>query len=572
MNKKKAILITLIIVILLIVIGIIVFFCLNNNTRIFNRKMEEIQEVLASSDDFSYSKEIYHVFISISDSKEKAYVRNGSGKTLEEAIQSAKEKVQKIISEENIEPVWIKIDVVDDERNVNEDELSMLLESSTYYVSSGISFDDDYNIALLEAELNNNNIVNYDEEYLNLEKVNDYISSPNKDISESIDSYDDVIIFDCISYIYDENGIHRINSSESNYGRREESNLDKERLSEIIVNASNYLEKSVKEDGSFVYEYYCNEGIETNSYNILRHEGTIWSMIQAYELNQDENLKDKIDLPIKYLVDNAIVYKDDNTAFVKEINDNELKLGANGIAVLMFTTYMDVFDLAEYEDVVLKIGNAILEMQNDDGSFYHVYSYPDFTEEEEFRTVYYDGEATYALIKLYEFTNDEKWLNAAEKAMDYFVENDYEQYEDQWIEYSVNEIVDYLPKQEYFELGLNNVKDNYGTLLNNRNQSATKLELLVTGMSIYNKAIENNIDVSFINSKGITNAIDIRIDYQLNCYFYPEYAMYLDNLETVLYAFFVRGDDYRIRIDDVQHNINAFYMLYQIYDVFKEYE
>ena len=163
MNKKKAILITLIIVILLIVIGIIVFFCLNNNTRIFNRKMEEIQEVLASSDDFSYSKENYYVFISISDSKEKAYVRNGSGKTLEEAIQSAKEKVQKIISEENIEPVWIKIDVVDDERNVNEDELSMLLESSTYYVSSGISFDDDYNIALLEAELNNNNIVNDDE-------------------------------------------------------------------------------------------------------------------------------------------------------------------------------------------------------------------------------------------------------------------------------------------------------------------------------------------------------------------------------------------------------------------------
>lgn len=571
MNKKKAILITLIIVFLLIVIGIIVFFCLNNYTSIFNTKMQEIQELLVSSDDFNYSKENYQVFISVSNSRTKAYVRNGSGKTLEEAIQNAKEKMEKVISQENIQPVWIKIDVVDDERKINKETLNMVFDNSTHYITTGISFDENYNIALIESELNNNIVIDYETGSLNLDKINKYINSSYKGINGTIDNYNEVIIFNCTSYIYDESGIHKIYSNDNTYGRREEQNLNKERISEIIINASKYLKNCVKEDGSFLYEYYVVEDKETNSYNILRHEGTIWSMIQTYTLQPNAELKDKIELALDYVIENAVKYKDDNTAYIKEIQNNELKLGANGIAILMLTEYMNTFNTNEYEELVVKIGNAILEMQNEDGSFYHVYSYPNFNEEEEYRTVYYDGEATYALIKLYEFTNDEKWLNAAEKAMDYFVDNNYEQYEDQWIEYAINAMIEYKPKKEYFELGLNNIKDNYATILDNRNQSATKLELLVTGLEIYDKAIENNIDVSFINIKGIMNAIDIRINYQLNCYFYPEYAMYFNNPERILYSFFVRDSDYRIRIDDVQHNINAFYQLYQIYDIFEKY-
>ena len=571
MNKKKAILITLIIVFLLIVIGIIVFFCLNNYTSIFNTKMQEIQELLVSSDDFNYSKENYQVFISVSNSRTKAYVRNGSGKTLVEAIEDTKEKINQVIDNEKIEPKWIKIDVVDDTRKVSKKELNSLLENSTYYLSSGISFDDNFEVALLEAELNSNNIINYDDGYLNLEQLNEYINTLNKNSNKSIDDYNNVTMFDCVSYIYDDTGIYKINSNENYYGRRAENNLDRNRLSEIITSACNYLEKNVKDDGSFLYEYYVVEDKETNSYNILRHEGTIWSMIQTYTLQPNAELKDKIELALDYVIENGVKYKGDNTAYIKEIQNNELKLGANGIAVLMLTEYMNTFNTNEYEELVAKIGNAILEMQNEDGSFYHVYSYPNFNEEEEYRTVYYDGEATYALIKLYEFTKDEKWINAAEKAMDYFVDNNYEQYEDQWIEYAINAMIEYKPKKEYFELGLNNVKDNYATILDNRNQSATKLELLVTGLEIYDKAIENNIDVSFINIKGIMNAIDIRINYQLNCYFYPEYAMYFNNPERILYSFFVRDSDYRIRIDDVQHNINAFYQLYQIYDIFEKY-
>lgn len=69
----------------------------------------------------------------------------------------------------------------------------------------------------------------------------------------------------------------------------------------------------------------------------------------------------------------------------------------------------------------------------------------------------------------------------------------------------------------------------------------------------------------------ITDAIKKKISYQLNCYCYPEYAMYFDNGDRILYSFFA-GYNYRIRIDDVQHNINAFYKLYQIYDILQKYE
>ena len=59
----------------------------------------------------------------------------------------------------------------------------------------------------------------------------------------------------------------------------------------------------------------------------------------------------------------------------------------------------------------------------------------------------------------------------------------------------------------------------------------------------------------------------------LNGYCYPEYAMYFPNPQSTLGAFFIRHDDYRIRIDDVQHFCSAYYSVYKNYealDAFRE--
>lgn len=60
--------------------------------------------------------------------------------------------------------------------------------------------------------------------------------------------------------------------------------------------------------------------------------------------------------------------------------------------------------------------------------------------------------------------------------------------------------------------------------------------------------------------------IAARANRQLSGYFYPELAMYMENPQHILGSFMMRDDKFRVRIDDVQHNIGGFYLYWKNYD------
>ena len=57
-----------------------------------------------------------------------------------------------------------------------------------------------------------------------------------------------------------------------------------------------------------------------------------------------------------------------------------------------------------------------------------------------------------------------------------------------------------------------------------------------------------------------------RADRMLNGYFYPGVAMYMENPQRIVNTFMVRHDGFRVRIDDVQHNIGGYSLFYKNYD------
>ena len=554
MSKKIGI-----IILIIIMIAMIGLTFNHIDTIQLDYEIDKIQAEILKNKDLQECKQ---VFISISDGKQKAIVRNASGNSLSEAIQKAKQKIM----QESITPKYIKIDIVKEEQKIATSDLySYIYDAEKFCFKKGISFSKDYEVALLEAELNSNKIIDYAINDIDYDNLNAYLNTTNKGMITLKEQPEQLILFSCESYFYEEGNLYTTYSSGNGYGRRITDGLEKEEIENTIKNAVQYLQNHVKEDGSFVYLYYPIEQEEAEDYNILRHEGTTWSMIQAYTLTKEEELKQKIDLAIQYVIQNAVKQKDENTAFILEEKDNELKLGANGIGLLMLVEYMQTFQTNQYEEVAIQLANGILEMQNEDGSYYHVYDYPTFQEKAEYRTTYYDGEATFALLKLYEYTKDEKYLQAAQKSMDYFVEKEYEQYRDQWIQYSVNEITKYIPNEAYFELGLRNMTQNYNEMLDDIYGSPTNLELLATGLEIYDRAIENKIDVSYFDKEKLTNMIKQVSEKQLNGCFYPEYAMYFNHPNEIVYAFFKRTASFKIRIDDVQHHINAYYTLLKNY-------
>ena len=504
------------------------------------------------------------VFMSVCDTLERADVFCGSGDTLEAAWQAADEAAEAALKKSGREPVWVKADLVYISAEVAYSDLSTALaKSQPGFVHYGVSFDSGFKNALLEAELNGVDIYRYgDVAGIDLESLNAYLSETGRKKLKSLP--DSCTVFQCFGWLCDEESeVHMLSSSSQNCGRRTVDLIDAAYAEELIATASDYLAGQIKEDGSFVYGYYPRFDNEIDNYNILRHAGTVWSLICRYRMTGDAELAETIDLAIEYML-SQLVYPDENTAYLYEAKADEIKLGGCGIAVVALTEYMDAFGTDKYLDVCRKMGNGILSlMDQENGTYYHVLN-GDFSEKEEFRTVYYDGEATFALCRLYSVTGDQVWLDAAKSAVNHFIAADYVQYRDQWVAYSMNEITKYVDDPAYYAFALRNVQENYEQI-NRETTAPVCFELLMSTFELYDRLLERGASIGGFDDEEFLRTIYSRADRMLDGYFYPEYAMYMENPSRILGAFMVREDGYRTRIDDVQHCIGGYYLYYKNY-------
>ena len=556
-----------------LVIGVIAFLFLragNDHVRIYREKAELLKAEIITEDiiwelDSNPAGTVGHAaFISVCDTQQRASVFTGTGADLETAWKNASKKAETAIRKEKLEPVWVKADVVYLSADISAAELKdAIANSRSEFFRYGIAFDSDYQTALLESELNGYRIYDYENDAINLEYLNSYLKIRNqKQLDTLPETY---TAFQTFSYFCDgERNVYKLNADGLNYGRRNVDLVDGAYAEELIATASEHLAGQIKEDGSFVYGYYPRFDNEIENYNMLRHAGTVWSLICRYRMTGEADLAETIERAIDYMI-SQLVYRDENTAYLYEAKDDEIKLGGCGIAIVALTEYMDAFGSDKYLDVCRQMGNGILSLMNQtDGTYYHVLN-GDFSRKEEFRTVYYDGEATFALCRLYGVTGEQIWLDAAKAAVDHFVAADYVQYRDQWVAYSMNEITKYVEDPEYYIFALRNVQENYDTI-NRETTAPVAFELLLATFELYDRLTEKGASVGGFDHGEFMKTIYARADRMLDGYFFPEYAMYMENPGRILGAFMVREDGYRTRIDDVQHCIGGYYLYQKNYD------
>lgn len=515
------------------------------------------------------------VFISVSDTRRRAAVFSGKGGTLQEAWQKAKQQARWYIITGGCDPVWIRADVVERVEKIAVDDIGR--EISGMYENSfrkGISFDDSFNLALLEAEINCNKIIDYDKDKISLENLNYYLRQYGRGYLAQIP--DSLWLFSCRGWLCDEGGaVYDLYDNEEDYGRRRVEKVDKDCVRALTDTSSKYLADLVQDNGKFVYGYYPTSDREIKDYNIMRHTGAVWSLIKQYKAAGDPGMIPAIDSSVNYLVNGFIDYPGEGIAYVVERKADEVRIGANGLAILMLVEYMEAFHTDKYKDLVVKLGDGILELQDPKtGRFYHILNSEDFSRKEESRTVFFDGEATFGLVRLYSWTKDGKYLAAACKAADYFILNDYTVYKDHWIAYSMNELTRYVPEERYYAFALKNAQINLKTINNARTTYHVFLELLMATFDAYDRIKQNNIQVAYLkefDEKYFIETIYKRARVQLNAFAYPEHAMYFKNPARVSGAYFIRQDAFRIRIDDVQHFNMGYYAYYNNYDRLEMY-
>ncbi|MDR0293631.1 MAG: glycosyl hydrolase family 88 [Oscillospiraceae bacterium] len=522
------------------------------------------------------------VFLSVCDSKQRAYVAKGKAATLEAAWKAAEEGARKLISQKNIKAVWVKADIVSSVEEMPAADLHREIAESRYpyFFRKGISFDPAFDVAFLEGEVNANRMLRYTdsapdsaESPLNLSNINQYLKNYGTEIKSLPEN---VTLFSTAGFFCGLDGVVIDLYNEGlDAGRRVIDAADDVYIKDIIISASQYLSEMIQPGGQFIYGYFPNFDHEIDNYNILRHTGSIWSLLNYYRMTGDTSLIAGIDSAVNYLLETAVEFREPGAAYVVERKDNEVKLGGSGLAVIMLTEYMDVFGTDTYIDMVRLLADGILELQDPGaGTYYHVLNYPDYSPKAEFRTIYYDGEATFALTRAYTYTREQKYLDGAAAAVENFIANDYARYRDHWVAYALNEITQYLPEPRYYEFALKNVSDNLNRIYNAATLHPTYLELLMAGWRTHERLLESGVQIDALDDfdvKYFAETVYKRAFHMLNGYFYPEYAMYMRSPGKFTNAFFVREDSFRIRIDDIQHYIggNYYYTLY--YDQIRPY-
>lgn len=188
-----------------------------------------------------------------------------------------------------------------------------------------------------------------------------------------------------------------------------------------------YIYRNILDDGRFQYRNHVNPEIEyeNTTYNALRHAGVLYSLYMYEKYGLEKKYHEARVKASKYFIDRYIKKLKDDKYVVASIPEEEgikiniAKTGAAGVALsaLCNLCQEDVINL----DVLRGLGEYILFMQNDEGNIYAYYDLDHNVVNTVAEAIFYPAEAAVGLLYLYEIDPQEKWLNAAKKALNYIV-------------------------------------------------------------------------------------------------------------------------------------------------------
>lgn len=348
-------------------------------------------------------------------------------------------------------------------------------------------------------------------------------------------------------------------------GHREVRQLTPDILKEIVGSASGWLARQILPDGKFVYGYFPCFDREIASYNSLRHASSLYSLLDVVAFTRNTALLEPVARSLAFLIREFIrEYEPEpgrRAAFLVENSAREIKLGANGVALLAFAKYRELTGSGEHDALMARLAEGIAFMQDrDTGSFVHVLDSETLAVKAPYRIIYYDGEAVFGLLRLYAQDGNPRWLAFARKAFDHFIDSKaHREAHDHWLSYAANEMCAVEPDGRYLAFGVNNCMSWLDFILHRETAFPTLLELMMAAQKMFARFKES--DSASLPGQAdmdkFKRALHYRAHYLLNGYFWPEMAMFYKNPDRIVGSFFIRHHAFRTRIDDAQHFLSG---------------
>ncbi len=357
------------------------------------------------------------------------------------------------------------------------------------------------------------------------------------------------------------------------------TDLTEELLLQRISLGIGYLERSVNPTGAFDYSYQSDKGKVNSGYNILRHCGTLYSMLEVYEISRNDGILVKARLAMEYLLKQIIEDRTGGIRVALVAEGGSVKLGGNALAIIALAKYTEVTGDQAYLPLLRRLGKWIQVIQEPEGKFgIHKMAYPS-GKVSSFVSAYYPGEAILSLVRLYSLDKDPLWLDIAEGAAKYLItirdgkRTDSQLPHDHWLLYGLNELYRYRKNPLYVRHSLR-IADAIISKQNSGNRfpdweggyyrppgstpTATRTEGLCAAYRLVQYTGKTEKEAEYISAiqKGVT--------FQLNTQIGEENAWHFPDPMRSLGGFRKSLTDGEIRIDYVQHNLSALIGLLRI--------
>jgi glycosyltransferase involved in cell wall biosynthesis len=509
------------------------------------------------------------LFFSLGSPESRARVVTARGRSFPEAWLAGAQALQKQRHKSPEEPCWLRVEVVNKIEPLNWGQLKeKLARTRRNYFRFGLSFDAQFSRALLEMEINANailydgkitvatpnagNLARYSEQ-----RFGEALSWPESD-GETLWRFTTRGLFT------DGRQVWELTSQGRYSGFRQVENWQQTALPQAITQGCDFLARQVLEQGKYEYGWFPCFDRRIGTYNALRHASSTWALIDGWSLTRNPEHKAAIERALDYLTGQLIQHfslPDGGSAdFVVDVGD-EIKLGANAVAILALAKYSEVTGETRYLEQMNRLAEGIAFMQDPhSGGFVHVLNAADLSLKEAHRIIYYDGEAAFALMRLYSLTAEARWLDRVKKAVDHFIVKEHWRAHDHWLGYCINELTIYCPEEKYFRFALDNVRDHLDFVVDRVTTYPTLLELMMAAQQTLTRLANSphrgllaDFDLAKFN-----RALETRARYLLNGFFWPELAMYFKRPRRIVGSFFIRHHGYRVRIDDVEHYLSGY--------------
>lgn len=355
----------------------------------------------------------------------------------------------------------------------------------------------------------------------------------------------------------------------------------KDSLLQAAVLGGDYLINAMYPDGKFIYEQNPRTGSRSHDYNILRHAGTTYAILEVYEITGEERFLKGAEKALEYLKTTIFPCESNlpNTSCVVE--NGQVKLGGNALAVIAMAKYTAVTSDKQYVPVMQSLARWMKGTMGRYGKFkVHKQMYPE-GHTYNFESSYYPGEALLGFNRLYAIDGDSTWLDAAEKGAKWLInirdmnKSREDLDHDHWLLYALRDLYRYRPDPLYLKHAFRITE---AILYKQRQEpdpenpawtgsyytpprstpTATRTEGLV---SAYHMAHSIN---DTVQANQILKGIELGIKFELLTQCDTEKSKNFRNPSRALGGFFESLDVYNIRIDYVQHNISAILGYHQI--------